>query len=205
MAKPQDNMQSTDKDIVEGKDGRVEEEACPNCRGKYRDNMSEGGSAENDITAGVSADGNDSSEQEQVNEWKDKYLRLSAEFDNYRKRTLKEKMDLIVLGGEDIIRALLPVLDDMDRALDAMHKTDDVKAVRIGIELIAQKLRDTLRNKGIDEIAAIGTELDTDFHEAVAKIPAADGGQKGKIVEVVQKGYTFKDKVLRHSKVVVGE
>lgn len=141
----------------------------------------------------------------QVEEWKDKYLRLQAEFDNYRKRTLKEKMELISLGGEDVITVLLPVLDDMDRALEAMGKTEDITSVRTGIELVTKKLKDALGSKGLSEIEAIGGELDTDLHEAVAKIPAPDKKQKGKVIDVVQKGYKLKDKVVRHAKCVVGE
>ena len=142
---------------------------------------------------------------EEAAQWRDKYVRLSAEFDNYRKRTLKEKMDLISSAGEDVIKALLPVMDDLERALDATQKASDVEAVREGVVLISNKLRDTLRTKGLSEIEAFGQELDTDFHEAVAKIPAPDKKQKGKIVDVVQKGYKLHDKVIRHSKVVVGE
>ncbi len=137
-------------------------------------------------------------------EWQDKYLRLSAEFDNYRKRTLKEKMEIAAAGGEEVIKAMLPVLDDMDRAMDAMQKTEDIASVRSGIELISQKLRDMLKAKGLKEIEALGQQLDTDFHEAVAKFPA-EPENKGKVIDVAQKGYQLKDKVIRHSKVVVGE
>lgn len=141
----------------------------------------------------------------EIAEWRDKYVRLSAEFDNYRKRTLKEKMDLMSSAGEDVIKSLLPVMDDLERALAAMEKTSDVAAVREGVVLISNKLRDTLRGRGLAEIEAVGQELDTDFHEAVAKIPAQDETQKGRIIDVVQKGYKLNDKVIRHSKVVVGE
>lgn len=140
----------------------------------------------------------------EAEEWKDKYIRLSAEFDNYRKRTLKEKIDLIATGGEDVITVLLPVLDDIDRALSAMRETDDVVSVRTGIELISDKLRDALKAKGLCEIEAVGNALDTDFHDAVAQV-AAGKKQKGKVVDVVQKGYKLKDKVVRHAKCVVGE
>lgn len=137
-------------------------------------------------------------------EWQDKYMRLSAEFDNYRKRTLKEKMELAAAGGEEVIKAMLPILDDMDRALEAMGKTEDVESVRSGIELISHKLRDMLKSKGLKEIEAIGQELDTDYHEAVAKFQAGPD-KKGKVIDIAQKGYQLKDKVIRHSKVVVGE
>ena len=141
----------------------------------------------------------------EIAEWRDKYVRLSAEFDNYRKRTLKEKMDLMSSAGEDVIKSLLPVMDDLERALAATEKASDVAAVREGVVLISNKLRDTLRGRGLAEIEAVGQELDTDFHEAVAKIPAPDETQKGRIIDVVQKGYKLNDKVIRHSKVVVGE
>lgn len=141
----------------------------------------------------------------EIAEWRDKYVRLSAEFDNYRKRTLKEKMELVSSAGEEVIKSLLPVMDDLERALAATEKASDVAAVREGVVLISNKLRDTLRGRGLAEIEAVGLELDTDFHEAVAKIPAQDEAQKGRIIDVVQKGYKLNDKVIRHSKVVVGE
>ena len=142
---------------------------------------------------------------DEASEWKDKYLRLVAEFDNYRKRTLKEKMDLIASGGEDVIKSLLAIMDDIDRALDAMTKSNDIEAIRQGIMLIHQKLLDTLHAKGVEEISAIGQELDTDLHEAVAKFPVTEEEKKGKVIDVVQKGYKLKDKVVRFAKVVVGE
>ena len=140
----------------------------------------------------------------EAEEWKDKYLRLSAEFDNYRKRTLREKMELIESGGEDVIKSMLAVMDDFDRALGAMQSASDVASVREGVELISQKMRDVLKSKGVSEIVAVGEALDTDLHEAVAKFPAGDD-KKGKVIDVVQKGYKLKDKVIRYAKVVVGE
>ena len=140
----------------------------------------------------------------EVEEWKDKYLRLSAEFDNYRKRTLREKMELIESGGEDVIKSMLAVMDDFDRALNAMQSATDVASVREGVELISQKMRDALKAKGVSEIEANGALLDTDLHEAVAKFPAGDDN-KGKVIDVVQKGYKLKEKVIRYAKVVVGE
>ena len=140
----------------------------------------------------------------EAEEWKDKYIRLSAEFDNYRKRTLREKMELIESGGEDVIKSMLSVMDDFDRALSAMQSATDVASVREGVELISQKMRDALKAKGVSEIAAKGEVLDTDLHEAVAKFPAGEE-QKGKVIDVVQKGYKLKEKVVRYAKVVVGE
>lgn len=139
-----------------------------------------------------------------VIDWQDKYMRLSAEFDNYRKRTLKEKADLIVSGGEDVIKSFLVVLDDMDRAIAAMEKATDTESVKTGINLIHQKFDDAMKSKGLKEIEAVGLALDTDLHEAVAKFPVEED-KKGKIIDVVQKGYTLKDKVIRYAKVVVGE
>ena len=138
-------------------------------------------------------------------DWKDKYMRLAAEFDNYRKRTLKEKMELLNMGGEDVIKSMLPVLDDMDRALGAMQTSEDIEAVRQGIELISHKLRETLKTKGLAEMECVGRERDTDVHEAVAKVPSPNTDDKGKIIDVAKKGYSLKDKVIRHAKVVVGE
>ena len=165
---------------------------------------------ENNATDNMSADEqpNDSQTEkmsEELSEWRDKYVRLSAEFDNYRKRTLKEKMELVATASEDVIKSLLPVLDDLDRALQAMNSASDVAAVREGVVLISNKLCETLRNKGLVEIDAMQKEFDTDYHEAITKIPAPDDNLKGHVVDVVQKGYMLKDKVIRHSKVVVGE
>ena len=142
---------------------------------------------------------------EQVKEWQDKYLRLSAEFDNYRKRTLKEKMELIDTAGSEVIKSILAVIDDFDRAMAAMETATDVAAVREGVQLIHQKLMDTLKQKGLSEIEAMGKELDTDFHDAIAKVPVEEKEKKGKVIDLVQKGYQLKDKVIRFSKVVVGE
>ena len=144
------------------------------------------------------------SAEELVEQWRDKYLRLQAEFDNYRKRTLREKMELVERGGADVIKAMLPVADDMDRAVEAMAGCDDIEALRAGVGLIAQKFHEVLRSCGVSEIEAKGLELDTDHHEAVARFQAGEE-QRGKIVDVVQKGYRLRDKVLRFAKVVVGE
>ena len=142
--------------------------------------------------------------EDQLADYKDRYIRLNAEFDNYRKRTLREKMELVERGGADVIKAMLPVADDMDRAVEAMAGSDDIEALRAGVGLIAQKFHEVLRSCGVSEIEAKGLELDTDHHEAVARFQAGEE-QRGKIVDVVQKGYRLRDKVLRFAKVVVGE
>ncbi len=142
--------------------------------------------------------------EEAVAEWKDKFLRLQAEFDNYRKRTLKEKMDLVQTGGRDVLLAMLPVRDDVQRAMAAMEKSDDVEALRSGVRLIAQKFTEALRQKGVTEMELKDKEFDADIAEAVAKFAAGEE-MKGKVIDVVQTGYMLGDKVLRFAKVVVGE
>jgi molecular chaperone GrpE len=138
-------------------------------------------------------------------ELNDKYLRLSAEFDNYRKRTLKEKSDLLRSAGQDTIIRILPVLDDFERALQSMEAIDEKDAAKQGIGLIYNKLKEILTQLGLKEISAKGEEFDTDLHEAVTKIPAPDNELKGKVVEVIEKGYYLNDKVIRFSKVIIGE
>ena len=142
---------------------------------------------------------------EQIEEQKDKYLRLSAEFDNYRKRTLKEKAELILNGGEKSLSSILPIVDDFERALKNMETATDVAAVKEGVELIYQKFMSVLAQNGVKVIETKEKPLDTDYHEAIAVIPAPDEALKGKILDCVQTGYTLNDKVIRHAKVVVGE
>lgn len=140
-----------------------------------------------------------------LEEEKDKYLRLSAEFDNYRKRTLKEKAELILNGAEKTIGSLLPIIDDLERAIATMQKAEDVTAVREGVELIFGKLMTTLEQNGVKPIQTKELPLDTDYHEAIAVVPAPAEELKGKILDCVQTGYMLNDKVIRHAKVVVGE
>ena len=140
-----------------------------------------------------------------IEEQKDKYLRLSAEFDNYRKRTMKEKAELIKNGGEKTISAILPILDDMERALQNAAKTEDLDAIRQGIELISQKFHKVLEQEGLQKMEPIGEAFDTDYHEAVALVPAPNEEQKGKVLDCVQTGYKLNDKVIRHAKVVVAQ
>ncbi|GCB34548.1 nucleotide exchange factor GrpE [Bacteroides faecalis] len=140
-----------------------------------------------------------------IEEQKDKYLRLSAEFDNYRKRTIKEKAELILNGGEKSISSILPVIDDFERAIKTMETAKDVNAVKEGVELIYNKFMAVLGQNGVKVIETINQPLDTDYHEAIAVIPAPTKEQKGKILDCVQTGYTLNDKVIRHAKVVVGE
>lgn len=139
----------------------------------------------------------------EIAELKDKYLRTLAEFDNYKKRTLKEKAELILNGGEKTVKAVLPVLDDFERALK--DKSDDPKAIKDGVTMIFNKFVKTLESLGVKKIDTTDKDFDTDFHEAVAMVPGMDDDKKGKVIDCVQTGYTLNDKVIRHAKVAVGQ
>lgn len=143
--------------------------------------------------------------KEQLASLQDKYLRQIAEFDNYRKRILKEKSELILNGGEKVISSLLPVLDDFERALINIKKGGDETTLLQGTELIYQKLLSTLESQGLSKIKTEEEDFNTDFHEAVAMVPVDDESMKGKVVDCVQTGYTLNNKVIRHSKVAVGQ
>ncbi|MEA3461120.1 MAG: nucleotide exchange factor GrpE [Bacteroidota bacterium] len=143
--------------------------------------------------------------EEKLAELQDRYLRLSAEYDNFRKRTLKEKIDLQKSANENLLEALLPVADDFDRAMQSVDEAKDVKAVKEGMQLISGKFLGFLNQQGVKEIQAQSKKFDTDLHEAITKIPAPSKKLKGKVVDVIQKGYFLNDKVLRFSKVVIGE
>ena len=139
-----------------------------------------------------------------VAELQDKYLRQVAEFDNYRKRTIKEKAELILNGAEKTITAILPVLDDMERALKNMDKMEDVAAVKEGVDLIFQKFVKVLGEQGVKKIETENADFNTDLHEAIAQVPAPSDEMKGKIIDCVKTGYTLNEKVIRHSQVAVG-
>ncbi len=141
----------------------------------------------------------------QLEELKDKYLRTVAEFENFKRRTLKEKTELILNGGEKTITAILPIIDDMERAIENAHKQACVDAVEEGWELIYKKLLSTLEGMGVKKIEVDGKDFDVDFHEAVAMVPGMGDDKKGKIIDCVQTGYTLNDKVIRHAKVAVGQ
>ena len=143
--------------------------------------------------------------QEEIAELKDKWLRSVAEFENYRKRTLKERAELILNGGEKFITAILPILDDMERAIENGEKTDDPKVLREGMELIHQKFMKTLESQGVSKIETDDADFDTDVHEAVAMVPGMGDDKKGKVIDCLQKGYKLNDKVIRHAKVAVGQ
>jgi molecular chaperone GrpE len=141
----------------------------------------------------------------QIEELKDKYLRSVAEFDNYRKRTLKEKTELILNGSEKTISAVLPILDDMERALANADKTDDPKVLKEGMDLIYQKFGKILEGLGLKKIETEDKDFNTDYHEAIAMVPGMGDEKKGKVLDCVQTGYTLNDKVIRHAKVAVGQ
>lgn len=159
-------------------------------------------------TGSTQNEGVESQEQnkdDQIAALNDKYIRLAAEFDNYRRRTLKERSELILTAGEDIISGILPVLDDFERAIDLLAKTGGHETAVEGTELIYNKLKSFLTSKGLKVIEAKGADLDTDYHEAIAQIPAPSEELKNKIVDVVQQGYMLNGKVIRYAKVVVGQ
>lgn len=140
---------------------------------------------------------------EEIMKLKDSYLRLMAEYDNYRKRTIKEKAELIKGGGEKVLVGLLPIVDDFERALDNIQNAKDIKAVNQGVSLIYHKFISYLQQNGVKSIDSFDKPFDSDLHEAVAMVPSTDEEQKGKVIDNVQTGYTLNDKVIRHAKVVV--
>lgn len=157
-------------------------------------------------TDNVAAEADELSEyKKKYEELNDSHLRLMAEFDNYRKRTLREKADLIKNGGENALSQLLPVVDDFERALQNIRTAEDIKAVEEGVELIYSKFIAYLSQQGVKPMEAVGKPFDTETFEAVAIIPAPEADMKGKVLDCIQTGYTLHDKVIRHAKVVVGE
>ena len=143
--------------------------------------------------------------QQEIEELKTQLLYKAAEFENYRKRTLKERAELILNGGEKVISAILPVLDDMERAIANGAKTDDPQVLREGVELIYNKFVKTLEGQGVSKIETKDADFDTDLHEAVAMVPGMGDDKKGKVIDCLQEGYKLNDKVIRHAKVAVGQ
>jgi molecular chaperone GrpE len=143
--------------------------------------------------------------EEKINELNDKYLRLYSEFDNFRKRTNKEKAEIYNSATSDVFKSFLPVLDDFDRAAKSVQEAQDIKSLKQGVELIRNKLISTLKQKGLEEMDAKGKEFNGDLHEAITEIPAPSEKMKGKIVDVIEKGYTLDGKIVRYAKVVVGK
>jgi len=167
--------------------------------------MADGESTDPDMTATGAPQPEASRTDAELAEIKDKYLRLAAEFENYKRRTSKERIDLFKTANQELMVALLPVLDDFERARHATATTDDANAVRESIEIIQSKLNKTLQQKGLTAMEARGGDFDAELHEAITQIPAPSDDLKGKIVDVVEQGYYLGDKVIRHAKVVLGQ
>jgi len=141
----------------------------------------------------------------EIAEQKDKFIRLYAEFDNFKRRNAKERNELILTAGKEVVQSLLEVMDDCDRAEKQLQQSDDLAQIRQGVGLVFAKLRNTLQARGLKEMKSIGEEFNPDFHEAITEIPVSDESMKGKVVDQVEKGYTLNDKIIRFSKVVVGK
>ncbi|MCX6274026.1 MAG: nucleotide exchange factor GrpE [Bacteroidetes bacterium] len=135
---------------------------------------------------------------------KDKYLRLYSDFDNYKKRINRERVDLIMTAGQDVMTSILPMLDDMERAIKAMSEAKSIDAVKEGIQLVYHKMKTITEGKGLKPMNAVGTDFDADLHDAIANVPVTDEKQKGKVIEEIEKGYYLNEKVIRHAKVIVG-
>ena len=200
--------EKTYNEAVDGDEGFVPGEGYPSCDGEPCANVSDDSQDGTDTMADAAEGGDKAGAGSDLTaalaEWQDKFIRLQAEFDNYRKRTLKEKMDLVQTGGRDVLLAMLPVRDDVQRALAAMEKSDDVEALRSGVLLISQKFTEALRQKGVTEIEVKDKDFDAEYCEAVARFAAGEE-KKGKVIDVVQTGYMLGERVLRFAKVVVGE
>lgn len=189
------------KDMNEEELKAQQEETLDNVATSQQD---EGDKAEEQPAKEMSVEDKLAAAETKVAELQDKYLRQVAEFDNYRKRTIKEKAELILNGAEKTITAILPILDDMERALKNMDKMKDVAAVKEGVDLIFQKFVKILGEQGVKKIETENADFNTDLHEAIAQVPAPSDEMKGKIIDCVKTGYTLNEKVIRHSQVAVG-
>lgn len=184
--------------MADKKDDVVKDEPMTDDEDPTKENSPEDGDE------GESASEQEKTHEEQIAELNDRFLRLYSEFDNYKRRTAKERLELYKTAGEDIIVSLLPVLDDFDRAMQAAKGSKDNKDVKEGMELIKNKLMTTLAQKGLEPMNSMGKPFDTDNHAAITKIPAPKKKLKGKVVDVIEKGFLLNGKVIRHAKVVVG-
>ncbi len=195
----------TPEEVLKNNEAENTQENTETAENNNTENQTNEKEAEKELTAEEKLNNELEETKQLLEDYKDKYLRLSAEFDNYRKRTLKEKAELIKNGSEKAITAVLPILDDLERALQNMQKTDDVKAMYEGIDLIYQKFLKNLGHEGLTKMEPIGESFDTDFHEAIALVPTQEEDKKGKVLDCVQTGYKLNDKVIRHAKVVVAQ
>jgi len=198
--KMEENIEKSQNDIINGIFQDIESDLTDN-----EQESDEKQEVENQTINEETPEGQMGKLKSEINALNDKYLRLAAEYDNYRKRTLKERMDLIKTAGEDILQGLLPVIDNMERGIKQLSNTTDYDALKTGMELIHSQFKDFLKQKGIKEIEIKDHCFDVDFHEAITKVPAPQEELKGKVVDVVEKGYMLHDKVIRFAKVVIGE
>lgn len=210
VTQPAENSSSKEEKGIHSKNQHSETKSAD--KNKKQDIKSDQEASKTKHTDGKSVHAKESESKKKIaeleqssKEWQDKYIRLSAEFDNYRKRTLKEKADLILTANENLLKDILTVVDDFERGIDHIDKSNDQEALKEGIHLIYTKFIEFLKQKGIKEIEAKGQAFDIDFHEAMTKIPAPSKDDKGKVVDVIEKGYILNDKVIRYAKVVVGD
>ena len=157
------------------------------------------------LSDGMPGDDEDEKLKEELQAQKDKYLRLFAEFDNFRKRSARENLELRQTAGKEVIVSLLDVMDDCDRAEKQLQTTDDIAQIKEGVQLVFSKLRSTLQSKGLKAMVSVNTDFDVEKHEAITEIPVPDPSRKGKVIDEVQKGYYLNDKIIRFAKVVVGK
>lgn len=202
-------MMNQKKQKIDIKDGNIagNEEMTNQCSENENQTTCKIDSNTSDEPADEKAENQDSLAEAntEIEELKNKYLRTVAEFENYKKRTRKEVADLILNGGEKTVTAILPIIDDMERAIDNAGKAEDIKALEEGWELIFKKLMKTLEGLGVKKIDTDGKDFDVDYHEAVAMVPGMGDDKKGKVIDCVQAGYMLNDRVIRHAKVAVGQ
>ncbi len=186
------------KDALENLENKENKENKENSKDNFENPQPEVESNESKVEEVV-----EKTAEEKYQELYNEYLRLMADFDNYRKRTIKERAELIKSAGSDTIKSILPVIDDLERAIAAAKKTDDIQSVREGLDLIHKKMIQILKEKGLEPIETIGKDFDVNAHEAITNIPATEESQKGKVIDEIEKGYMLQGKVIRYAKVAV--
>ena len=207
MTEQKTNNEDLEKDVLANEAETSEETTNNNDENSKADNEKTEGEATAEKSAEESAakEKSEPTIEEKLADMTDKYLRKMAEFDNYRKRTMKEKAELILNGAERTVTAFLPIIDDMERAIENAAKSEDIDAVREGVNMIFQKFEKVLESLGVKKIATENADFNTDYHEAIAMVPGMGEDKKNKVIDCVQTGYTLNDKVIRHAKVAVGQ
>ncbi|MCF0193255.1 MAG: nucleotide exchange factor GrpE [Prevotella sp.] len=207
MTEQKTNNEDLEKDVLANEAETSEETTTNNDENSKADNEKTEGEATAEKSAEESAakEKSEPTIEEKLADMTDKYLRKMAEFDNYRKRTMKEKAELILNGAERTVTAFLPIIDDMERAIENAAKSEDIDAVREGVNMIFQKFEKVLESLGVKKIATENADFNTDYHEAIAMVPGMGEDKKNKVIDCVQTGYTLNDKVIRHAKVAVGQ